>query len=761
MQALILLFASLALGAPPDRAPRPDEWGYRPADGSTVAVNPPAITWVNDGGLRFELQWSRDARFEKATTVRDIPWSAYTHNRPLEPGRYYWRYRAIAKDGAVSDWSATRSFMVPPDAAVFPQPAMDELRTRIPRDHPRLFVTRADIARLRASPGLDKLRERAGQLLAGDPTPEPAVMGSSSNPQTVDHWWSNRVQTMKACQEAEVLAFVYLLTGEEKYGQAARRWILHLAAWNPDGPTNWKLNDEAAMPILHRLPRAYDWAFDALSEEERARVRAVMLRRAQDAWNAGQIGRGEGHLNRPYNSHGNRAWHKLAENAIATFGETPEPEMFLRYAVTKFFAAYPVWSDDDGGWHEGLSYWAGYMSKAAWWMDVARVALGIDGFKKPFFAHFADYAMYTAPPGSPDGGFGDLASRGASPGWSFVHYFTAAAKHPYWAWWAKECKIQRDPGEPVLAFLWDALPAVEPKPPTRLPPSKVFRGIGVAVLNTTLLAAVDNVQVRLKSSPFGRQSHGHDPHNSFTLNAYGDALIANNVYRDLYGSPFHAKWVWTTRAQNALLVNGEGQKPHSADLGGRLAGWEFQDGLDYVAGDAAASYEGKLKRFLRHVIFLKPDLVVIADDIDAEQPSTFQWMLHSAAPFETAGQRLMLEREHAGVLVDYVAPEPLKLRTWTGYDPAPNYKYLESVKNARTPDQWHVEASTTTAQASAFVLTVMRPYRNGQRPAGDVRVERERDAIVLDAAGASLRLSPREFTVQKEGKTWKITAASY
>ncbi len=137
MQALILLFASLALAAPPDRTPRPDEWGYRPADGSTIAVNPPSITWVNDGGLHFELQWSREARFEKAATVRDIPWSAYTHNRPLEPGRYYWRYRAFAKDGAVSGWSATRSFVVPPDAVVFPQPAMDELRRRIPRDHPR------------------------------------------------------------------------------------------------------------------------------------------------------------------------------------------------------------------------------------------------------------------------------------------------------------------------------------------------------------------------------------------------------------------------------------------------------------------------------------------------------------------------------------------------------------------------------------------------------------------------------------------------
>ncbi len=43
------------------------------------------------------------------------------------------------------------------------------------------------------------------------------------------------------------------MTGEKKYGAAARKWILHLASWDPDGPTNFKLNCEAAKPMLYRL----------------------------------------------------------------------------------------------------------------------------------------------------------------------------------------------------------------------------------------------------------------------------------------------------------------------------------------------------------------------------------------------------------------------------------------------------------------------------------------------------------------------------
>ena len=97
--------------------------------------------------------------------------------------------------------------------------------------------------------------------------------------------------------EAETLAFVYLVSGEKSYGEAARRWVLHLASWNPDGPTNFKLNCEAGKPMLYRPARAYDWAWDMFTPEDRAKICASMLRRVTDAWNSGEVGQGTGHLN--------------------------------------------------------------------------------------------------------------------------------------------------------------------------------------------------------------------------------------------------------------------------------------------------------------------------------------------------------------------------------------------------------------------------------------------------------------------------------
>jgi hypothetical protein len=241
--------------------------------------------------------------------------------------------------------------------------------------------------------------------LQAGPTPEPTHRGSARDKEDLEaikYWWPNREQTEQACREAETLAFVYLISQDRKYGEAARRWLLQLAAWDPDGPTNFRLNCEAAKPLLYRPARAYDWAHDMFTAAEREQICAAMQRRGQDAWESGEIARGTGHLNSPFNSHGNRIWHKVGEAGIAFLGEIPQAENWLDYAVNKFFACYPIWADDDGGWHEGVSYWAGYMGKAVWWLHVSRTALGIDGLKKPFFAHVGDYPLSIAPPGSPN-----------------------------------------------------------------------------------------------------------------------------------------------------------------------------------------------------------------------------------------------------------------------------------------------------------------------------------------------------------------------
>ena len=54
-----------------------------------------------------------------------------------------------------------------------------------------------------------------------------------------------------------------------------------------------------------------------------------------------------------------------------------------------------------------------------------------------------------------------------------------------------------------------------------------------------------------------------------------EALLVANGYRDLHGSKFHYQYVHSTRAQNAVLVNGEGQIPHSVAAKGEIVRERF------------------------------------------------------------------------------------------------------------------------------------------------------------------------------------------
>jgi hypothetical protein len=727
LAALTACSAPLAVD---NRPAQPDEWGYRPADGSTAVMNPPSFTWLHDKrAAAYDVQWSRTPDFAGASTAKHVPWCVYTHNSPLAAGTWHWRYRFTTAKAEVSDWSATRSVTLPADAVLFPMPTRGEQRERLPKAHPRLFLRPEDLPRLRAAaaapgPAADlfkEMRKQADKLIQSGPTPEPTVRGSARNKEddeAVKHWWPNRETCDRAGGEAETLAFVWLITQEPQYGEAARKFVLALAAWDPDGPSNFALNCEAGKSMLYHPVRAYDWAYDSLTETDRATFRKVWQRRAADAWKSGEIGQGNGHLTRPFNSHGNRIWHKLAEVGIALYGEVPEAETWLDYAVNKFYAAYPVWSDDDGGWHEGASYLTGYISKVTTWMQVAHSALALDGLKKPFFNQIGNVPLYVVPPHSPASGFGDLSYRPVGCG--FLHYFArmkgadsaGAAAATHWSWWLEQTKTKAPGGWTGFLYAANLPPLPAPVPPTDWPQSKIFHGTGVASLHDTLTDCREDVHFLFKADPFGTQSHGHNAQLGFQLNAYGECLLPACTYRDLHGSKFHYQWAHSTRAQNAVLVNGAGQRPHSHLSTGSIIESRFTPQWDYVRGEATAAYTGLVTRAERAALFVKPDLLVLYDDFAAPRPATFQFMLHGLSAFtpDEADQTLRLDQKNAGLTVKYLAPQPLAFTQTDGFTPPPK------MRNGRSPfpNMWHVEASTKTPAAASDTLTVLLPYRAGK-----------------------------------------------
>ncbi len=719
-----------------DEPAKPYEWGLRPAPESTSAVNPPSFVWrPQEDAKTYAVQCARSRRFEKVDyEVRGLEFNCHCPPRPLDAGQWYWRFRFVDAKGKASRWSRVRRFVVPVKAVEMPMPVREELLGRIPKTHPRLFVRPEDLPELRrrAKTDLksryDRLVARCERILQKPPsTAEPPKYPQGTVRKSEEWrkiWWGNRNRTRAVLENASYLAFARLLGGKEEYGRLAKRLLLGAAEWDPKGATGYRYNDEAGMPFAYYFARTYTFVNDLLTEAEREKCRKVMRIRGEEMYHH----LCPRHLWTPYRSHSNRAWHFLGEVGVAFLDEIPEARDWAWFAMNVFFNVYPVWCDDDGGWHEGVSYWRSYIYRFTWWADVMRAAMGIDAYRKPYFAKAGYYAMYLMPPGTHGGGFGDLTgSKRAEHCRELMTTLASQAKNAHWQWYVNALGGPDSAGG-YVGFVRGALPKIEPRPPTDLPTSRCFWGIGQAYLNTNLLDGTKNVGVRFKSSPFGGRSHGYESSNAFLLQAFGERLLIRSGRRDVHGSKHHRRWMHSTRSVNCITVNGEGQLRHTSMAPGKIEGFRTGKEFDYVRGEAGKAYGDRLERFSRHILFVKPELVVIYDRLEAPKPSTFEWWLHALKPFEVKSQRdIHTSNDKAACHVSFLVPDGLTFDQADKCDPPPRPRIKLT--------QWHLKAKTSKPAKRLEFVTLLRPYRSGSAPAlGNDSVERT-DAGYLVRAG--------------------------
>ena len=723
-----------------ERVARDSEWGYRPAAGAVSVVNPPGFCWrPQDGMVAWEIECGRGEDFGSiAYRAEGIRMNVHCPSRVLPPGTYTWRYRGIGKAQEKTNWSQPRTFTVAEDAVAMPMPSRSELLARIPRSHPRLFLRPEDLPRLRElarGPMSDQFQELVSQCDRLMAKPPPTAEPSKYPKGTVRGgdpwrkiWWGNRTYTTAALNGAATLAFTRLLGGKDEYGQLAKRILLDCAQWDPKGATGYRYNDEAGMPYAYYFVRTYSFVHDLLTEEERERCRRVMKVRGDEMYRHLY----PRHLWRPYSSHSNRAWHFLGEVGVAMLDEVEGADDWVWFAMNVFYNTYPVWCDDDGGWHEGCAYWSSYVGRFTWWADVMRSAMSINAYEKPYFSKVGYYPMYLLPPGKVGGGFGDLTARiTASRLVPLVSQLAAQAGNGHWQWYVEQMGgPQQTSG--YVGFLRGALPKVAASVPDELPTSRLFRGTGQAYLNTTLKDAKESVQVVFKSSPFGTQSHGYDANNSFLLWAYGQRLLIRSGYRDSYGSDHHRNWMWSTRSVNSITVDGQSQLRRSPSARGRITAFKTTPSVDVVAGETGGAYRASsdkgslLNRFARTILFLKPELVVVFDRLEAKQPSTFEYWLHATQKFNVRDQRhIDLRVSDVTCDISLLAPEGLNLSQTDQYDPNPRPRI--SLR------EWHLTASTTSKAKQIEFVTVYRPRRLGGQPLGEAKLDRIDGGFVLVA----------------------------
>jgi hypothetical protein len=701
----------------------------KPGEGATVDLSPPGFVWLpaeGAAGYRIEIRNARD------NIVYEHELGAHPEHRPTEVLEkntcYTWDVLALDENGEGVARRGEQTFTIAEGAPELPWIAPSKLLEQVPDEHPRLIYTEEKLEAIRQTIGTSRQQSWKRLKASADealdlPTIQPPEYDQIKDATEQDiaygeyfHYFRDYID--KALQE---LSMVYLVTKEEKYAERGKQMLLEIASW-PVGwdevvSVQWKEpGDEPGMSLAKVTHRAYDWLYDAFTESERAQVQAL----CEEV--AGQVQRrlSEGnYLTYSGGSHPARIMAYLSGIAIALKSESDKAEEWLDYSLTGLLTFYPHWGGSDGGWAEGVGYGLWYNNHYMPALEGLRLGADYDLWKRPFFRKIRYFFLYCTAVHGEMRPFGDGAEKGGpalEPAFaSLMGYHAHLFDDPQVGWWAKQTGNWNGgaAGGGTLALVFeDDLPS---EPPTGLPQARAFHDIGWAGLHSSLAAPEEDTFFLFKSSPFGSVSHSHADQNSFAVAKGGTFLaIPSGYYGPSYGSPHHAQWTRSTKANNSVLVGGEGQVIRESKASGRILAFENQEGLTYVAGDAADAYMGKLDRFDRHVLFLRPGLFVLLDDLEAPDAARFQWMLHALEEMKlskTTG-RIVSRRKDAVLEVHVASPAGVQISQTNEFDTPFDTGMPEDFDEEVAP-HWHVTAQTTEQQTTTRIGAVMGVYEAG------------------------------------------------
>ena len=347
------------------------------------------------------------------------------------------------------------------------------------------------------------------------------------------------------------------------------------------------------------------------------------------------------------------------------------------------------------------------MRFALHYVVALREATGVNLMQKPFFRNTPNYGLYTATPYHQHSPFGDGQTGSPRGLGSLMYVFSSLTQNSFFRWHAEQSGVTIGADVLTLATYDPTLPS---RPPLELPQARSFPSAGLVSFHTALGDEQNDISFLMRSSPFGGVSHGHADQNAFVVEAYGRGLAIATGYYPWYGSPHHSRWTRATKAVNSILVDGQGQTPRRWDATGSLTAFESVDGYDYAEGEAAPAYLGKLERFRRHVVHVRPGVLVMFDDLQAPDAAQFQWLLHAynQIQLEEDARILHVHNAPAAMKVHLLLPEEMTFHQTDKYDPEP-----ESTQG-RWQNTWHLTASTTSAARTGRFLAVLLPYREQQ-----------------------------------------------
>lgn len=674
-----------------------------------------------------------------------------------------------------------------------------KLRPALSGQHPRVFFTEESLKQLRqrAQTSDRELWQDALKniraLKMSPPPPGSAMLNRSG----VEQIAGDLSQYDIAYILAEV-THAYAIEQDPHYLEAAKRWLLTVIKYDPWGYTFRTPNvDLPPAHLLYAVAFAYDTLYNQLTTSERDAVRAKLARQAQLMYEFFQY-----KPRKRYSFSQNHTSIPMAGLGVAAFalmGEEPEADQWAKLSRAVFDRVLTTFGTD-GFYYEGFHYSVFSVHWIVRYLDALQHSTGEDMYPR-MREKFLPLKYYVAHSILPDGqnvfDFGDTG-RGAADRNKSTPSSNAKLNTSYEVLYRLAAKYNDAEAQGIADWLrltlktttWEkgwAFHAhdsrIRATPISSVPASYYFRDNETAFWRSGWDASATAFAFRCgppeghhatelaRLLPDWRQStgHAHPDANSFIIFAHGKYLSGDTGYSG----------VKQTKHHNTILVDGRGQEkdgrhevfkevPYERLNKLRLADLWSTPEFFYARGQAAPAYfpELGLERFDRHLLYVAPDYFVIWDELAANAPRVYSWLLNAEEKVESQASNTFhaLTNDDAALLVERVLPatvtskmEPLMVTTQgrpgeveKGEQEQRGFQLLESnAEPSRQAEFLHFMMPVGNSSERPRVLALSGTARGLriQWPDGD------NDIVLLRGSGQDLSMSGERAVVRltKEG----------
>jgi hypothetical protein len=447
-------------------------------------------------------------------------------------------------------------------------------------------------------------------------------------------------------------ALLYRLTNEEKYLKAAKKHTLALVRCAPK-----LIKPKGDLPCSHALT-ALAWSYDFLHEtwtnQEREEIVRFVTKLGTSFFSvtAAPLAYWSSVI---LQNHSQVAWTALAHAGMAFYQEIPEAREWAQWSH-RIYRTIAWLQPPDGSNMEGPSYGGYGNERRVMHYEAARRCLGenLYGAGEKQARHWYQHLML--PDAKPD--------RNAFPwGDNPIHIDNHGATHTLLAY----ARAFRDPRAQGLALdLWrrgvrsDPFlnllmydPSVSEASHSEEPLARHFEDLDLICARSSwkdkkatavsfMCGPYQGHRVMSRADGDLGGAHCHADSNSLQYYSRGEFLLRDPGY----------EWLKHTDYHNTVLVDGLGQmgegikwfnvhRIHHYRGWAEVRSFHQDEHVTSWVGDASKIYipEAGLKRFHRHVAYIRPDLLIVLDDLEASKPRIFSQLWHAESSFRALDKK--------------------------------------------------------------------------------------------------------------------------